>query len=120
MPEDLTNREFIKTAAMGIDAVNTIDIFPEKVFAEDNLSVKTRYGTFNGFLDKNGVKTWFGIPYAQPPVEKLRWRDPQPLKTSNKTFDAKKLGFILFGGKNIGEKYRYIDYYQFRRLLNCQ
>ena len=78
-------REFIKTAAMGIDAVNTIDIFPEKVFAEDNLSVKTRYGTFNGFLDKNGVKTWFGIPYAQPPVEKLRWRDPQPLKTSDKT-----------------------------------
>ena len=93
MPEDLTHKEFIKTATMGIDAVNTIGTFPEKVFAEDNLSVKTRYGTFNGFLDKNGVKTWFGIPYAQPPVEKLRWRDPQPLKTSNKTFDAKKLGF---------------------------
>ena len=57
MPEDLTHKEFIKTATMGIDAVNTIGTFPEKVFAEDNLSVKTRYGTFNGFLDKNGVKT---------------------------------------------------------------
>ena len=65
---------------------------PINVFAADNCTVKTRYGTFNGFVDKQGVKTWLGIPYAQPPVEKLRWQAPQPLKPSNKTFDAKKYG----------------------------
>ena len=64
----------------------------EKVFAADNLSVKTRYGTFNGFVDERGVKTWLGIPYAQPPVGKLRWQATQPLKPSNKSFDAKKFG----------------------------
>ena len=52
-------------------------------------TVKTRYGTFNGFVDENGVKTWLGIPFAQPPVGKLRWQAPQPLAPSNKTFDAK-------------------------------
>ena len=89
----MNRRDFIKSVAVGVLAVNTLDILPaEKVFAADNLSVKTRYGTFNGFLDKNGVQTWLGIPYAQPPVVKLRWQAPQPLKPSNKTFDAKKFG----------------------------
>ena len=56
----------------------------------DNLSVKTRYGTFNGFVDEKGVKTWLGIPYAKPPVKNLRWQAPQKLEASDKTFDAKK------------------------------
>lgn len=58
-----------------------------------NCTVKTRYGTFNGFVDENGINTWLGIPYAQPPVGKLRWQAPQPLEPSDKTFDAKKFGF---------------------------
>ncbi|MBR5912863.1 MAG: carboxylesterase/lipase family protein [Selenomonadaceae bacterium] len=55
-------------------------------------TVKTRYGTFNGFVDEKGVKTWLGIPFAQSPVGNLRWQAPQPLKASDKTFDAKKFG----------------------------
>lgn len=86
----INRRDFIKTASMAALAVN---FFPEKIFAEENLSVKTRYGTFNGFLDKNGVKTWLGIPFAQPPVKNLRWQAPQKLNPTNKTFDAKKFGF---------------------------
>ena len=89
----ITRRDFIKSVAAGVFALNAIDLLPvEKVFAADNLSVKTRYGTFNGFIDKNGVKTWLGIPYAQPPVKNLRWQAPQPLKPSNKSFDTKKFG----------------------------
>ena len=64
-----------------------------KDIVSENLSVKTRYGIFNGFVDKNGVKTWLGIPFAQPPVGKLRWQAPQPLQPSDKTFDATKMGF---------------------------
>ena len=58
----------------------------------EKLNVKTRYGTFVGFVDERGVQTWLGIPYAQPPVGKLRWQDPQPLQPSDKTVDAKKFG----------------------------
>ena len=84
----LTRREFIKTMSLATLAIS----MPINVFAADNCTVKTRYGTFNGFVDEKGVKTWLGIPYAQPPVGKLRWQAPQPLKPTNKTFDAKKFG----------------------------
>ena len=86
---NLTRRNFIKTAALTTLAMTV----PINVFAADNCTVKTRYGTFNGFVDENGVRTWLGIPFAQPPVGKLRWQAPQPLKPTNKTFDAKKFGF---------------------------
>lgn len=86
----LNRRNFIKNAALGIFAVN---FFPEKIFAEENLSIKTRYGTFTGFIDKNGVKTWLGIPFAQPPIKNLRWQAPHKLNPTNKTFDAKNFGF---------------------------
>lgn len=91
----LTRIEFIKTTSMAALALAAagLSIGNNKVFAADNLSVKTRYGTFNGFIDKNGIKTWLGIPFAQLPVGKLRWRAPQMLKPSNKSFDAKKFGF---------------------------
>ena len=85
---NLTRREFIKAASMAALAMAV----PVDVFAADDCKVKTRYGTFNGFVDERGVKTWLGIPFAQPPVGKLRWQAPQPLKPTNKTFDAKKFG----------------------------
>ena len=78
---------------MSFLAVNTLDFLPNNAFAAENCAVKTSYGTFNGFIGKNGVKTWLGIPFAKPPVGNLRWSAPQPLKPSDKTFDAKKFGF---------------------------
>ena len=86
----INRRNFIKNTALGILSFN---FFQTRIFAEENLSVKTRYGTFNGFLDKNGVKTWLGIHYAKPPIKNLRWQAPQPLQPSNKNFDAKNFGF---------------------------
>ncbi|MBR0290392.1 MAG: carboxylesterase family protein, partial [Selenomonadaceae bacterium] len=86
---DLTRRDFIKLTSAAALAMS----LPINAFAADNCSVKTKYGTFNGFVDKQGVKTWLGIPYAQPPVGKLRWQAPEPLKPTNKTFEAKKFGF---------------------------
>ncbi|MBR3498318.1 MAG: carboxylesterase/lipase family protein [Selenomonadaceae bacterium] len=93
MFQNLTRREFIKTAALSFLAVNTVGLLPDsKVFAASDCVVKTRYGTFNGFVDEKGVRAWLGIPFAQQPVGKLRWRAPEPLSPSNKTFDAKKFG----------------------------
>ena len=94
MQQKMTRREFIKTAAVSALAFSALGILSsDKVFAASDCSVKTRYGTFNGFADKNGVNTWLGIPYAKPPVGKLRWRAPEPLQPSDKSFDAKKYGF---------------------------
>jgi len=85
---NLTRRDFIKLTSAAALAMAV----PVEVFAASDCTAKTRYGTFNGFVDENGVKTWLGIPYAQPPVGKLRWQAPQPLKSSNKSLDAKKFG----------------------------
>ena len=94
MKQNMTRREFIKKTSMAALAFAATASLPiDKVFAADDCAVKTRYGTFNGFVDKNGVKTWLGIPFAEPPVGKLRWQAPQKLKPTDKTFDAKKFGF---------------------------
>ena len=87
----LSRRDFIKGSAVAIMALAT-NLFPADVQAA-SCQAKTAQGTYNGFIDEKGVQTWLGIPYAQPPVGKLRWQAPQPLKPSNKTFDAKKFGF---------------------------
>jgi len=42
----------------------------------NHLTVRTRYGLLQG-AEKNGVRVWRGIPYAEPPVGKLRFRAPQ-------------------------------------------
>ncbi len=43
----------------------------------DNVEVETIYGTLVG-KDHEGTKKFFGIPYAKPPVDNLRWEPPQP------------------------------------------
>lgn len=94
MFERLTRREFIKTVSMATIAFAATNFFSDdKVFAANKkLRIKTRYGTFNGFVGKRGVRTWLGIPYAKPPVDNLRWHAPESLEPSNAEFDAKNFG----------------------------
>lgn len=40
--------------------------------------VQTTLGAIQGF-NAPGVETFLGVPYAQPPVGKLRWHDPVPM-----------------------------------------
>jgi para-nitrobenzyl esterase len=49
--------------------------------------VNTAEGPVRG-LSKNGVSMFLGIPYAAPPVGKLRWQPPQPVKKWRDTYDA--------------------------------
>lgn len=88
----LTRRDFIKTASMAAVAFAATNFFTGTVDAAKDCRVRTRYGTFNGFVGKRDVKTWLGIPYAKPPVDSRRWRAPESLEPSDKTFDAKKFG----------------------------
>ena len=42
--------------------------------------VTTDSGRLDGKLLASGVKAYFGIPFAAPPVRELRWREPQPVQ----------------------------------------
>ena len=59
------------------------------------LAVRTtvQYGVLEGNYDtKSGIQTYFGIPFATPPVGDLRWKDPQPLASWMGIREAKHFG----------------------------
>lgn len=53
--------------------------------------VKTSNGSLQG-LNESGIRTFKGIPFAQPPVGDLRWKEPQPLKNWEGVRKADKFG----------------------------
>jgi len=70
-------------------AVCTVAIQPS--FAHD------RVKTANGILEstdapQDGVRSFKGIPFGQPPVGDLRWREPQPVKNWNGVRKAGQFG----------------------------
>lgn len=55
-------------------------IFNES-FCQTPIQVKTQYGILEGFHDESkDLDLFLGVPFAQPPVEDLRWKAPQPLQ----------------------------------------
>ncbi|MDG5489667.1 carboxylesterase family protein [Sphingomonas sp. BGYR3] len=40
--------------------------------------VRVAEGLVQGKMLSDGVRAWLGVPFAEPPVRDLRWRDPQP------------------------------------------
>ena len=54
----------------------------------------TESGDVVGFRDQHGARAWLGIPYAQPPVDDLRWRAPRPPQTSDTQLSALSLGNV--------------------------
>jgi para-nitrobenzyl esterase len=67
----------------------------------ETLIVKTADGKVHGKLINDGkVSAYLGIPYAAPPVGKLRWQAPQPVLSWNSVFDATKYGHRC--GQNSG------------------
>lgn len=54
--------------------------------------VKTANGTVEGTVEASGVRSFKGIPFAQPPVGDLRWKEPQPVKNWAGVRPATKFG----------------------------
>jgi para-nitrobenzyl esterase len=60
-------------------------------------SAADRVKTANGILEstlapKDGVRSFKGIPFAQPPVGDLRWREPQPVRNWKGVRNADQFG----------------------------
>lgn len=58
---------------------------------DTELAVKTKTGIYVGDKEKKTI-SFFGIPYAKPPVGELRWKAPEPLDASESVFEAKHFG----------------------------
>lgn len=51
---------------------------PQTVAAPSDLVMQTASGSVEGVKLASGVRGWFGVPFAAPPVGDLRWKAPQP------------------------------------------
>lgn len=56
------------------------------------IRVKTANGTLEGVIEKSGIHTFKGIPFAAPPVGDLRWKEPKPVKNWQGVRKADKFG----------------------------
>jgi para-nitrobenzyl esterase len=54
-------------------------------------SVKIANGLLEG-LNESGIKTFKGVPFAAAPVDKFRWREPQPVQNWSGVRKADKFG----------------------------
>lgn len=73
-----------------IEAINKQNQAVEEAYKND-CAVKTKTGVYIGEKYKNAI-FYLGIPYAKPPVGKLRWKEPEPLPESDAVFEAKNFG----------------------------
>lgn len=62
------------------------------VQSQEELLINTTIGPIQGYYNELNVKTWKGIPYAQPPKGDLRWQYPKArdvfAEPYNATYDA--------------------------------
>ncbi len=60
--------------------------------AQNNNVIKTANGLLEGVTDSSGIRSFKGVPFAQPPVGDLRWKEPQPPKDWEGVRKADKFG----------------------------
>ena len=64
-------------------------VFAQEKFETTAPEVKTENGVVEGIND-SGILIFKGIPFAEPPVGKLRWKEPQPVKNWSGVLKATK------------------------------
>ena len=70
------------------------------LYAAESSAVRTEDGSISGVTDSQGVTSYKGIPFATPPVGKLRWRAPQPVAHWTGVRKADHFGNACFQNKD--------------------
>ena len=78
-------------ATLGAAALFAMSAYVPSVQASSGPEVTVGTGTLVG-VKADGVLAFKGIPFAAPPVGKLRWRPPQPAAAWSGVRDAKTYG----------------------------
>ncbi|MHA1239152.1 MAG: carboxylesterase/lipase family protein [Promethearchaeota archaeon] len=66
------------------------------------LKIETEYGKIQGYIDKD-IKVFKGIPYAEPPINQLRFDPPREKEPWNNVLVANKFGVSSFQGPDIAK-----------------
>lgn len=69
----------------------------------EELGIETKYGTYVGKGEADGVVSWKGIPYAKAPINELRWKPAQKLDESKKVYEAFYFGHTAIQLEGIDE-----------------
>ena len=56
-------------------------LFGVFTYLTHSIKINTKLGEIEGIAAPNGVNQFLNLPYAEPPINELRWRPTQPLKT---------------------------------------
>ena len=75
--------------------------------AEDYL-VETSSGISIGYVN-NGVINWDDIPYAQPPIENLRWKAPREVKANSNIIKKRDNNFCMQRTSSLGGSAQFSD-----------
>jgi len=77
------------------------------MLAQNNDAFAVQAKIENGVIEGNystvtGIQTYFGVPFAKPPIGELRWKAPQPLENwtgvkETKTFGPRPVQALVFG-----------------------
>jgi len=67
----------------------------------DELLVATSSGIASG-IKNHGVISWNNIPYAEPPVEDLRWKAPRDFKSDSLIQDNKQITYCVQEPSGLG------------------
>lgn len=80
------------------------------VFSQTDNSLPVQTVLKNGVIEgnynvTNGISTYFGVPFAQPPVGELRWKAPVPASSwagvkETKEFGPRPVQGLVFGDMN--------------------
>ena len=103
-------------------AMSSFCFLPASISAQavnQSSEVRTANGVVAGTVEKNGVRSFKGIPFAAPPVGDLRWKEPQPvadwqgvLKADHfgpRAMQAPIFGDMNFRSDGVGENCLYLN-----------
>ena len=79
----------MRRLVIGITAI-ALGIATTAIAAEPH--AKTSNGTLEGTAEPSGIYAYRGIPFAQPPIDDLRWQPPQPVENWTGIRNAKQFG----------------------------